>query len=62
MLSGFKSLWKIPLVFISNKEKEDVWALGVSLYLLSTFALPFDAENKFNLAIISKITDPAISH
>jgi hypothetical protein len=49
-------------VFISNKEKEDVWALGVSLYLLSTFALPFDAENKFNLAIISKITDPAISH
>ena len=45
-----------------NKEKEDVWALGVSLYLLSSFALPFDAENKFNLAIISKITDPAISH
>ena len=40
-----------------NKGKEDVWALGVTLYLLSSFALPFDAENKFNLAIISKITD-----
>ena len=45
-----------------NKGKEDVWALGVTLYLLSSFALPFDAENKFNLAIINKITDPSLSH
>jgi len=36
-----------------HKEKEDVWAIGITLYLLSSFVLPFDEENKFNLPINS---------
>ena len=44
------------------KEKEDVWALGVTIYLLSSFILPYDAKNKFKMAIMNKITDPTIMH
>ena len=43
-------------------EKEDVWAIGVTIYLLSSFVLPFDAENRDKLAIIKKIADPDITH
>ena len=43
-------------------EKEDVWAIGVTIYLLSSFALPFDAENRDKLAIIKMIADPDITH
>jgi hypothetical protein len=39
-----------------------VWAFGVTLYLLSSFALPFDAENNSIFAIINKITDPTTMH
>jgi len=28
------------------KEKEDIWAMGVSIYLLSSFELPFDAKKQ----------------
>ena len=44
------------------KEKEDVWAMGVSIYLLSSFELPFDAKNGNKLAIIKKIGDPDLMH
>jgi serine/threonine protein kinase len=44
------------------KEKEDVWAMGVSIYLLSSFELPFDAKNRNKLAIIKKIGDPDLKH
>jgi len=37
--------------------KEDIWALGVILYYLSTFKMPFDSENKKISAIMRKITD-----
>jgi hypothetical protein len=43
-------------------EKEDVWAIGVTIYLLSSFALPFDAKNRDKLAVMKKITDPDITH
>ena len=44
------------------KEKEDVWAMGVTIYLLSSFELPFDAKNRNKLAIIKKIGDPDLKH
>ena len=44
------------------KEKEDVWALGVTMYQLSSFALPFDAKNKNKVAIMKKIADLDITH
>ena len=43
-------------------EKEDVWAMGVSIYFLSSFVLPFYANNRNNGAIINKITDLGITH
>jgi hypothetical protein len=43
-------------------EKEDVWAIGVTIYLLSSFVLPFDAENRDKLAVMKKIADPDITH
>ena len=39
------------------KEKEDMWAMGVTIYFLSSFVLPFDANNRNKGAIIKKITD-----
>ena len=44
------------------KEKEDVWAMGVTIYFLSSFVLPFDAKNRNKGAIIKKITDLGITH
>ena len=44
------------------KEKEDVWAMGVTVYFLSSFDLPFDAKNRNKLAIIKKIGDPDLTH
>jgi serine/threonine protein kinase len=37
--------------------KEDIWALGVIIYYLSSFKMPFDSENKKISAIMRKITD-----
>ena len=27
-------------------EKNDVWAMGVTIYLLSSFVMPFDSNNR----------------
>jgi serine/threonine protein kinase len=40
-----------------SKEKEDVWALGVTIYLLSSFELPFNSINRDKVAIMKKIAD-----
>ena len=45
-----------------HREKEDVWAMGVTIYLLSSFDLPFDAKNRNKLAIIKKIGDLDLTH
>jgi serine/threonine protein kinase len=44
------------------KEKEDVWAMGVTIYFLSSFVLPFNASDRNKGAIIKKITDLGITH
>jgi hypothetical protein len=37
--------------------------MGVTIYFLSSFDLPFDAKNSRNkLAIIKKIGDPDLTH
>ena len=41
--------------------KEDVWALGVAIYQLSSFVLPFD-DKISSARIIDKIRDPNIRH
>jgi serine/threonine protein kinase len=44
------------------KEKEDVWAMGVTIYFISSFVLPFNASGRNKGAIIKKITDLGITH
>jgi hypothetical protein len=36
--------------------------MGVTIYFLSSFELPFDAKNRNKLAIIKKIGDPDLMH
>ena len=45
-----------------SKDKEDVWALGVTIYQLSSFELPFNAKNRDKVAIMKKIADLNITH
>ena len=44
------------------KEKEDVWAMGVTIYFLSSFFMQFDAKNRCKLAIIKKISDLKLTY
>ena len=45
-----------------TKDKEDVWAMGVTIYQLSSFVLPFDSKNRNKVAIMKKIGDLDITH
>ena len=46
----------------SSKDKEDLWGLGVTIYQLSTYVLPFDSKKKNKEAIKKKIKDLDITH